>query len=106
MFNYTTAARLVKAAMNLSSPTLFCVIYCGQQANSTAGALVPIRGGGSDLALDDARTPTTKELLNDIAEELDDDGVTRRPNPRSFPMSKTGIQLFDPKLRKGFIRQL
>jgi len=38
IFDNNTAARWGKVAMKLSNPTLFCVVYRGQQANSTDGA--------------------------------------------------------------------
>jgi hypothetical protein len=45
-------------------------------------------------------------MIDDIGEESDYDGETRPPNPRSFPMTKTGFQNFEPKLQKRIIRQL
>jgi len=47
MINNNNAAGWVKAAMILSNPRLFCVIYRGQQADGTDGALMPMLGGHS-----------------------------------------------------------
>jgi len=44
-------------------------------------------------------------MIDDIGEESDDDGETRRPYPRSFPTTKTGSQKFEWKLQKRIIRQ-
>jgi hypothetical protein len=44
-------------------------------------------------------------MIDDIGEESDDDRETRRPNPRSFPTTKTGFQKFELKLQKRIIRQ-
>jgi hypothetical protein len=94
IFDKNTAARWVKAAMKLSSPTLFCVVYRGQQADGTDGAQTPMRGGRSYLALDDTLPPPAEDMIDDIREELDVDGEMWRPDPRSFPTTKTGFQKF------------
>jgi len=91
--------------MKLSNPTLFCVVYRGQQADGTDGAQTPMRGGRSYLPLDDILPPPADDMINDIGEESDDDGEMRRPNPRSFPTMKTGFQKFELKLQKRIIRQ-
>jgi hypothetical protein len=44
-------------------------------------------------------------MIDDIGEELHDDGSMRRPNPRSFPTTKTGFQKCERKLQKRIIRQ-
>ena len=105
IFDNNTAAGWVKAAMKLSNPTLFCVVYRGQQADGTDGAQTPMRGGRSYLPLDDILPPPAEDMIDDIGEESDDDGETRRPNPRSFPTTKTGFQKFERKLQKRIIRQ-
>ena len=94
IFNNNTAAGWLKAEMKLSKPTLFCVVYRGQQANSTDGAKMPMRGGRSYLPLDDFLPAPAEDMLDNIGEESDDDGETRRPNPRSFRTTKTGFQKF------------
>ena len=104
-FDNNTAAGWVKAAMKKSKPTLVCVVYRGQQADGTDGAQTPMRGGLSYLPLDDILPPPAKDMIDHIGEELDDDGETRCPNPRSFPMMKTGFQKFEQKLQKRIIRQ-
>jgi hypothetical protein len=91
--------------MKLSNPTLFCVVYRGQQADGTDGAQTPMRGGRSYLPLDDILPPPAEDMIDDIGEESVDDGETRRPNPRSFPTTKTGFQKFERKLQKRIIRQ-
>jgi len=105
IFDSNTAAGWVKVAMKLSNPTLFCVVYHGQQADGTDGAQTPMRGGHSYLPLDDILPPPTEDMIDDIGEESDDDREMRRPNPRSFPTTKTGFQKFERKLQKRIIRQ-
>jgi len=91
--------------MKLSNPTLFCVVYRGQQADGTDGAQMPMRGGRSYLPLNDILPPPAEDMIDDIGEESDDDGETRCPNPRSFLTTKTGFQKFEWKLQKRIIRQ-
>ena len=105
IFDNNTAAGWVKAAMKLSNPTLFCVVYRGQQADGTDGAQTPMRGGRSYLPLDDILPPPAEDMINDIGEESDDEGETRRPNPRSFSTTKTGFQKFERKLQMRIIRK-
>jgi len=105
IFPNNTAGRSVKAAMKLSNPTLFCVVYRGQQAYGTDGAQMPMRGGRSYLPLDDILPRPAEDMIDDIGEESDDDGETRRPNPRSFLTTKTGFQKLQRKLQKRIIRQ-
>jgi len=105
IFDNNTAARSVKAGVKLSNPTLFCVVYCGQQAYGTDGAQTPMHGGRSYLPLDDILPPPAEDMIDDIGEESDDDGETWRPNPRSFPTTKTGFQKFERKMHKRIIRQ-
>jgi len=100
-----TAAGWVKAAMKLSNPTLFCVVYRGRQADSTEGAQTPLNGGCSYLPLDDILPPPAEDMIDNIGEESDDDGEMRRPNPRSFPTTKTGFQKLQWKLQKRILRQ-
>ena len=92
--------------MKLSNPTLFCVVHHSQQADSTDSAQMPMRGGRTYLPLDDILPPPAEDIIDKIGEESDDDGETRRPNPRSFPTKKSGFQKFEPKLQKRIIRQL
>jgi len=105
MFDNNTAARWVKAAMKLSNPTLFCVVYRGQQADRTDGAQTPMRGGRSYLPLNNILPPPAEDMIDDIEEESDDDGETWCPNPRSSPTTKTGFQKFEWKFQKRIIRQ-
>jgi len=106
IFDNNTAARWIHVAMKLSNPMLFCVVYRGQQTDSTAGAQTPMCGGHSYLPLDDIIPPPAKDMIDDIREESDDDGETWRPNPRSFLTTKTGFQKFEQKLQKMITRLL
>jgi len=92
-----TAARWAKAAMKISNPTLFCVVYCGQQADGTDGAQMPVHGGYSYLPLDDFLPPAAKDTIDDIGEVSDHDGEMWRPNPSPDPITKTGFQKFEWK---------
>jgi hypothetical protein len=101
-----TAAGWINVAMKLSSPTHFCIVYCGEQADGTAGAPTPMCGGCSDHALDDILPPLAPDMIDDIGEESDDDDAeTRRPNPRSFLTMRTGFRKLERKLHKRIIRQ-
>jgi len=86
--------------MKLSNPTFFCVVHCGQQADGTAGAQTSLRGGRSYVPLDVILPPPAKDMICDIEEVSHDGGVTRHPNPRSFPTTKTGFQKFEWKVQK------
>jgi len=94
IFDNNTAAGWLTAAMRLRNPTLFCVVYRGQQANGTDGAQMPMRGGRSYFPLDDILQPPAEDMIDDIGEESDNDGVTRRPPPGSFVTTKPGFQKF------------
>ena len=100
-----TGAGWVQAAMKSSNPTLFWVVYRGQQADSTDGSQTPMYGGHSYLPLDAILPPPAENMMDDIIEESDNDGYTWRPNPRSFPTSKTGFQKFEWKRQKIIIRR-
>jgi len=104
VFDYNTAAQWVKAVMKLSNPKLFCVVYSRQQPDSTAGAQTPRRGGPSYLPLNDILPPPAEDIIDDIEEESDDDGETRCPYSRHFPMTKTGFQMFEWTLQNKIIR--
>jgi len=75
--------------MKLCNPTLFCIVYRGQQANCTAGAQTPKRGGRSYVPLDDILPHPAEDMIDDSGEELAHDGETPHPHPRIFPMTKT-----------------
>jgi len=91
--------------MKLSNPTRLCVVYRGQQADRTDGAQTPMRGGRSYHPLDNILPPPAEDMIDDIGEESDDDVETRRPNPRSFPTTKTGFEKLERKHQKRIIRQ-
>jgi len=91
--------------MKLCNPMLFCVVYRCQRADVRAGAQTPMHGGRSYLSLDNLLAPPAKDMIDNIGEESHDDGEMRHPNPRSFPMRKTGIQQFERKLQMRIIRQ-
>jgi hypothetical protein len=97
-FDNINAAGWVKAAMRLNNPRCFCIVHRGEQADCTDGAQTPLRGGCSQLPLDDIIPLTAEDMTDDIGEEPDDDGEMRRPKLRSFPMTKTGCQKFEWKL--------
>jgi len=105
IFDNNTAAGWVKAATKLSNPTLFCIIYRCQQADGTEGAQTPMRGGRSDLPLDDILQPPAEDMIDNIGEELDDGGETPRPNLGCFLTKKSGFQKFERNLQKRIIRQ-
>ena len=90
--------------MKLCNPTLFCIVYRGEHADGTDGAQMPMRGGHSYLPLDDIIPPPAYDMIDVIGEESDDDGETRRPNPRSLPTTKTGFEKFERKVQKRIIR--
>jgi len=52
--------------MQLINPTLFWVIYRGQEANRSAGALTPPRGGCSYLTLYGIIQPPAEDVIDDI----------------------------------------
>jgi len=89
--------------MNSSYPTLFCVVYRGQQAIATAGAQMPMRGGHTYHTPDDILPPAAVDIIDDMGEELDENRGMRRPNPRSFPIVKTGFKEFEWNLQKWMI---
>jgi hypothetical protein len=105
IFDNNPAARWVKVAMKFSNQMLCCVVYRGQQSDSTDGAQTPMYCGRSYLPLDDILPPPAEDMIDDIGEESDDDGDTWRPNSRSFAMTNTGFQKFEQKLQKRIIRQ-
>jgi hypothetical protein len=104
IYNNNSAAGWVKGVIKWSNPTLFCVVYRGQQADGMDGAQTPMCGGCSYLPLDDIVQPPAKDMIDDIEEESDDDDETRRPDLRSFPKTKTAFQNFERKLQKRIIR--
>jgi len=91
--------------MKLNNPTLVCIVYRGQQAESTSGSQPPMPGGHSHLSLDDILQHAAEDIMNSIREQLDDDNETQRPNPRSFSTTKTGFQKSVRQLRKRIISQ-
>jgi hypothetical protein len=105
IFDNNTAAGWVKGAIKLSNPTLFCLIYHSQQADSTDGALTPMRGGHSYLPLNNILPPPAEDVIDDIQEESDDDGETQYPNPRSFLTTKSCFENFELNLQKTIIRE-
>jgi hypothetical protein len=105
IFDTNTTAGWVKVAMILYNPTIFCIIYCGQQANGTAGAQTPLCGGYSYLSLHDILPLPANDMINNIREKLDVGTETRRPNPRSFPTTtKTEFQKSEWYLQRRIIR--
>jgi len=78
--------------MKLIIVMLFCVVYCGQQADGRAGAQSPMRGNCSYLPLDEILPLPGEDTINHIGEESNDDGEMWHLHPRSILMSKTGFQ--------------
>jgi len=64
-----------------------------------------MRGGRSYLPQDDILPSPAENINDDIVEESEDDGETRRPNPRSFLTMKRGFHKFEWKLQMRIIRQ-
>jgi len=95
IFDNNTAARWVTVAMNSSNPTPMCLVYCSQQADTTAGAQTHMRGGRSYIPLDDILHAAAEDMIDNIGEQSDDDGETWRLKPRSFPTTKTGFKNFE-----------
>ena len=105
IFDNNTAAEWVKAAMKLYNPTLSCIVYHGQQADSTDRAQMPIHGGRSYLPLDYIHPPPADDMIDDIGQESDDDAEMWPTNQTSFPTTKRGFQKFKCKLQKRITRQ-
>jgi hypothetical protein len=84
---------------------LFCVFYCGQQADGTDGAQTHMCRGCSYLPLGDILSPPAEDMIDDTGEESDDDGEKRCSCSRSFPTTNTGLQMFQWMHQKNFIRQ-
>jgi len=106
IFNITTGAGWVQGAKKLSNPTHFRVGNGGQEANGTDGAPTGMGRGRRYLPLDEILPPLADHMVDDIGEELDEDGETRHPNPRHFSTTKTGFQQFARQLQTRIIRQL
>ena len=87
------ATRWVMVAMELSNLTCFCVVYCGQRADSPAGAQTPMRGDYSYFPLDDILPPPAEDIIHDIGEKSDDDSVLAQC--KSVPKQHTILQ--DPQ---------
>ena len=68
-----TAARWVKTVMKFNNPILFGIVYCGKQADGTAGSQMPMYSGCSYVPVDDILPPVAENMINDIREESDDD---------------------------------
>ena len=71
--------------MIFNNPKMFCVGYCGQQADSTFAAPTTMRGGGSYLPLDNILPFPAGDMIDDILEESDHDAETRCSNLGTFP---------------------
>jgi hypothetical protein len=68
IFDNNTAAGWVQVAIKWNNPMLVCIVYCGQQADTTAGAQTPRHGGSSYLPLNDILPTIAKAMINDIGE--------------------------------------
>jgi len=91
--------------MKLDNPTLDCLVYCGQPADSTLGTQMCKGGGLSNHPLDVILHPAAKDMINDIGEGSDDDTETWRPNPRSVMTTKSDFQQVVRQLQRSIMRQ-
>jgi len=66
--------------MKLCNKMLFCLDYSGQQAYGTASAQLPTHRGSSYHPLGDIFPPPAEDMIDDIREQLDDDGETWQLN--------------------------
>jgi hypothetical protein len=100
IFWNNTAAGQVKAAMKLINATIFLGYLLSPNSRQTS-----LRGGCSFLSQDDILPPPAEDMIEDIREESDHDGDRWRPNRRSFPMTNTAFEKFEPMLPNRIIRQ-
>jgi len=89
-----------KGSNKIEQPNDLCIVDRGQEVNGTVGAEMPMHGDRSSISLDDILPPPAEDIIDNIREELDDDGVTWRPNLRSFQTTKTGFHKFEKKLQR------
>jgi len=72
IFIYNTGARCGRPVMKLHIPTRYTIVYNGQQAGSTSGALMPIHAGHSYQSPDVILLPAAEDIINDIRAESND----------------------------------
>jgi len=94
ILDISPAARCVMAGIKFINPTIFWLLYHGQQAKGTSGAQTLMRGGRSYDPLDVILPPPAQYIIDDIGEESDDDANTHCPNSMSFPTTKSNFQKF------------
>ena len=58
-----------KGGDEIKQPNAFCVVYHCHQADATAGAQTPMRGGRSYLHLDDILPPPAEDMIDTIGDE-------------------------------------
>jgi len=63
-----TFAGGVKVPVQFNEPTLYRVIYCGQQADGTSSTQTLMRGGDSYGPLDDSLPAPAKDMMDNIGE--------------------------------------
>jgi len=102
IFNNNTAAGWVQATMTLGQPKLCCAVCCGQQADGTTGIQTPMGGGRSSLHLEEILPSPVEDMIDDIVEESDDYTETSRQHAKSFPIMKTGFQMFKRHFNGGW----
>jgi len=100
-----TFAGGVKVAVQFNEPTLYHVIYCGQQADGTSSTQTLMPGGDSYGPLDDSLLAPAKDMMDNIGEESDADAETRHANPRSFRTTIIRLQKFKQKFQTKIIGQ-
>lgn len=97
-------AEMVKMAMKLHNPTLFCIIYHGQQADATSRTKPSVYCSHSYLLLDNIHQPPAKKIMNDSREGTDDDCERWLPNPPRFQIPKPDFHQFESQLQTMIIK--
>jgi hypothetical protein len=75
IFNNNSAAGWIKVAIKLSNPMPFCVVYHSQQADRKAGRQILMDGGHSYHPAHGILRSPAEDMIDDIGEECNDDGV-------------------------------
>ena len=99
IFIYNTGARCGRPVMKLHIPTRYTIVYNGQQAGSTSGALMPIHAGHSYQSPDVILLPAAEDIINDIRAESND-AERWHPNWSSIWRTKSGLKMFRTEASK------
>jgi hypothetical protein len=73
---------MVKTVMKFGNPTPMCFVNGGQSGDGTAGAEMLMCNRRSYLSLNDILPHLGNNMIDNIREELDDDGETQGPKIR------------------------